>query len=172
MKYLIILLINKAFGAVAQLGERVVRKAFLFHVKQWVTGFPATHRPLIFLSLLLLSLPALACDKPDALAIHIGSEHLQTDEDYNEENPGLGIRCGKWEGGVYKNSLSRTTIYAGVRKAWGWLGLRGGLATGYRHDIIPYVAPFATMGPLEFTYIPKYKDSAAAVGLSVVVPLQ
>lgn len=43
--------------------------------------------------------------------MHLGSIHDRGD--YNNVNPGLYVRSGGWTGGIYRNSLRKTSIYGG-----------------------------------------------------------
>lgn len=75
-------------------------------------------KQLIFGGLIALSaLAANAQDKTEevkeslTLGMHLGSIHDRGD--YNNVNPGLYVRSGGWTGGIYRNSLRKTSIYGG-----------------------------------------------------------
>jgi hypothetical protein len=79
------------------------------------------------------------------------SKHINPDHQYNENNVGIGyLGPGGWMGGAYKNSLNKTSVYAGreaLRDLFGDRnnGLRGGVVvgavTGYGKPLTPMVLP-------------------------------
>ena len=82
------------------------------------------------------------------LVLSIASQHLGA-TGLNQSNPGVGIEVNSWHVGEYRNSLKRTSVYAG--KDWETAGtvkagVLVGAVSGYNHlagsAILPLVAPF------------------------------
>jgi len=93
----------------------------------------------------------------------LASLHL-TPAGENQQNLGAGVECGSFEGGFYRNSEDRASLYGGVhyfpiRYGDVALGVRADLVTGYRvMGLLPaggLVAEY-THGPMggEVTFIP------------------
>lgn len=64
----------------------------------------------------LTSFAVQADDEPESkgsmiIGMHLGSIHDRGD--YNNVNPGLYVRSGAWTGGIYRNSLRKTSLYGG-----------------------------------------------------------
>lgn len=85
------------------------------------------------------------------------SRHLGADRDFRETHPGAGVLWrpgGTWEytAGFYRNSLDRTTVYAGaVWRGLGPCGVLLGAATGYEGlPVVPLALPTcgAQWGPV------------------------
>jgi hypothetical protein len=122
------------------------------------------------------------------LVLHLASLHGEPG--YNGSNPGLGLRIPRksyYLGvGVYRNSLERATVYAGIGKHLVTLGpvelrLAGGLVTGYARDVAPFVLPELAIAAGEasvvLSYIPavefgKDLKTMSAIGLSLELPLR
>jgi hypothetical protein len=69
-----------------------------------------------------------------ALSLHLGLEG-----DYNEIHPHIRYNEQNYIAGVYYNSESRISFYAGKRWEYKDFGLEAGAVTGYSHgDVIPY----------------------------------
>ena len=113
--------------------------------------------PLWMFFLLLISSPALAGGET-YLDINLASYHFSraqvAQQDMNEVNPGIGIEreSGAWRqmGGVYRNSLRRTSAYllAGyspVRVGSFSLGVFGGAVTGYEVLVAPAAGLIASL---------------------------
>lgn len=137
-------------------------------------------RKFAFLFALLIVNPLYAQDR--ILVLHIASVHRQSG--YNGFNPGIGLRLpypGYSLGfGAYRNSLERTTAYAGAEKSIAQIGparlrLAAGLVTGYEKSIAPFVLPEIAIGngaaAVVFTYIPAVEfgdlKTVAAIGVSI-----
>lgn len=124
----------------------------------------------------MMDLPA---DINYSVVAHAASYHFDRSEDFNERNAGLGLRARKqdWQYmvGGYKNSLGKSTIYAGVGKILWEKGpvsfaLLGILATGYRYPLVPAVVPELEVKlgsvSLLINYLPPLPSSPQVVALS------
>jgi hypothetical protein len=86
-----------------------------------------------------------------SLVIHAGSYHFDDSHEWNQINPGIGIRrsvSGQYflTAGAYYNSIRRGSLYAGVGKTLFVAGpvaisLMGGVVTGYELPLIPFILP-------------------------------
>lgn len=73
--------------------------------------------------------------------LHLGSVHFPQ-RDFNNANPGLYWRSDAgWTAGAYRNSLRRTSGYAGMTWQWGRLALTAGGVTGYADKVQPLLVP-------------------------------
>lgn len=63
--------------------------------------------------------------------LHIGSLHLPAKSYLRDFNTGLYARQGVWQGGVFRNSYGRTSVYGGAVLPIAGVELMLGLATGY-----------------------------------------
>ena len=97
-----------------------------------------------------------------SVMLNVGSEHLE-DGDYCETNQGLGLAYGssfKALGGFYKNSMCRTSWYAGTTYqplAWGKFraGAVAMVVNGYESPLsLAAGAVFAYEGLLSVIWIP------------------
>lgn len=92
----------------------------------------------------------------DEMYIHTFSYHADRDENYNEENFGLGYKHYLIDGnknvsshfGFFKNSEHRTSPYAGFSiegngevKIGINIGIIGGYHYGNKESVIPYIVP-------------------------------
>src|SRR5438045_253932 len=73
------------------------------------------------------------------VGLHLASVHLPK-RDFNNTNPGLYVRTdGGWTAGAYRNSLNRTSAYAGYTMEWGRLA-------GFSRSSSPcFTAPRSTL---------------------------
>jgi hypothetical protein len=76
------------------------------------------------------------------------SKHFGTDKNYNEQNHGIGyMHPDGWLGGMYNNSLGKTSLYAGkefrtpLTEQLLDLGLILGLVSGYGGGLKPMAFP-------------------------------
>lgn len=112
------------------------------------------------------------------VAVHAVSYHQDRSKDHNEVNPGLGIKIKAPDSrifltaGGYKNSLYRTTFYAGVGADFpivDHVGLRftAGILTGYELPIVAAVVPELVVSAggygVAIGYIPKFNYNGRAV---------
>src|SRR5687768_5347830 len=73
--------------------------------------------------------------------LHLGSIHFPQ-RDFNNSNPGLYYRSDAgWTAGAYRNSLRRTSAYAGHTWQWDRLALTAGGVTGYSDRLQPLLVP-------------------------------
>jgi hypothetical protein len=113
--------------------------------------------------------------KPTAVSISLASYHFDRSTDHNETNPGVFLELNyDFVVGVYRNSLSRTTVLTGYQFRFGMFeGVRfGGMAalcTGYS---IPVCGMFTLgYGPITLGFIPPVTSKAGVIGLSVGMSL-
>lgn len=75
------------------------------------------------------------------IGVHLGSIHFPQ-RDFNNANPGLYYRSeAGWTAGAYRNSLRRTSAYAGHTWQWDRLALTAGGVTGYADKLQPLLVP-------------------------------
>lgn len=102
--------------------------------------------------------------------VHVASYHSDRNQDYNGNNPGLGLRIKSpgrrlfFAAGGYRNSLREDSIYAGVGMGMldtGPLTFRfmvGGV-TGYSKLVLPFIFPELVLSyggiGLMVGYVPK-----------------
>lgn len=116
------------------------------------------------------------------LVASLTSYHFD-DGNHNQRNYGLGVErtlAEPWSlmAGEYRNSLNRTSVYAGVAwKPWHAgdfrFGFAGGVITGYLPHAIPMLVPTASwehnrIGANLF-FAPHVKDAPGVLGLQVKV---
>ena len=127
------------------------------------------------------------------LGLHLVSYHHDQRSFTNNTNPGVYVECDGWTAGVYKNTLSRPTVYGGYTWRSGPFALTVGLASGYQKEygqrlcepgvvdlpenrcfrgvadspVMPIVVPSVSVGPARVWFVPKIKSSSAAVHLSI-----
>lgn len=114
------------------------------------------------------------------LILHLASWHFGAAADrYNEQNYGVGVRCGDWHVGAYRNSLYRTSVYGG--RSWTWCAgsvCAGGAVlavTGYRPDVIIAPVPLLSIGRdwrVLTIAAPGLGGSPGFVGVGVEIPLR
>ena len=80
------------------------------------------------------------------LTLSVASQHLDP-HGMNQYNPGVGIEANGWAVGEYRNSLDRTSVYAGKMLSAGHFGVLAGAVSGYQFrqfHVVPLLAPYAT----------------------------
>lgn len=87
-------------------------------------------------ALLLLLAAALVCTSVRACeqwggGAHLGTYHFDRSGDRREFNPGLYVRCNNYSAGLYVNSASKPSWWAGHTWRHGAVGLTAGVVTGY-----------------------------------------
>lgn len=83
--------------------------------------------------------------RADTIGVHVGSHHMPAKK-YNNFNPGLYYRTDEgWTAGVYRNSLSRTSAYAGYTWKYGVLDVTTAGVTGYFHKVQPLLVPSVSL---------------------------
>lgn len=130
-------------------------------------------------------------DEKLAVILHLGSRHGANRERYEESNPGVGFRApmgrngAYYGGGVYRNSLGRTSLYGGVGKEVLTLGdllglrLNAGVISGYNKSVLPFVIPELRIKAMRnadvlLQYIPEVHSgdmhTDRTLGLSLRIP--
>jgi hypothetical protein len=105
--------------------------------------------------------------------LHVASYHTDREPQYNENNPGLGLRIKSPErkiffaAGAYRNSVRSASVYAGAGMGMldtGLLTFRfmvGGI-TGYSRPVLPFVFPELVLSYKEIGlmvgYVPKVNN--------------
>lgn len=92
------------------------------------------------------------CTEPaagrDTLGLHLFSQHLPS-ATYNNVNPGIYYRLAEGPvAGIYRNSVRRTSIYAGYTWQHDRFDLTVGAVTGYNRGAQPLLVPSMAL----FTY--------------------
>lgn len=121
------------------------------------------------------------------------SKHLNTDVEYNEKNPGLGITRETENDGLvkmltagrYKNSFGEPSYYAGGGLAkrfekngyYADIGGVVGAATGYEKSISPMAMGLASFGKkdlakLRMMYAPETEKSPSLVMMNLGIPFK
>lgn len=108
------------------------------------------------------------------IGVHLGSHHWPDLPAYSNANPGIYVRTAEgWTAGVYRNSLRRTSVYAG--RTFGTdvrgfeLALTVGAISGYDRKVPVLVVPSVATPPLvagvraRIAVIPRAEKQGAAV---------
>jgi hypothetical protein len=134
---------------------------------------------------LLVLLSAVCCasawsadgDAPkDTLGFHLFSQHLPA-ADYNNINPGIYYRLAEGPvAGLYRNSVRRTSVYAGYTWQWGRFDLTTGAVTGYTNGaqllLVPSMAMFTVHGvTARLAFIPRIEKRIGSHVLHVAVEM-
>jgi len=91
----------------------------------------------------LASFAPAAC--ADTIGFHLASKHIPAKR-YNNTNPGIYYRTDDdWTAGIYRNSLRRTSAYAGYTFEYGRFGVTAGGVTGYDHAVQPLFVPTVSL---------------------------
>lgn len=88
------------------------------------------------LRLFSLLVAAMACASVRACTewgggVHLGTYHFDRSGERREFNPGLYVRCNDYSAGLYVNSASKPSWWAGRTWRQGPVGLTAGVVTGY-----------------------------------------
>lgn len=98
-------------------------------------------RCLRHLTLLAAPLLAAPCALAQTFGVHLVSHHAPA-KIYNNTNPGVYYRTAEgWTAGIYSNSLSRTSVYAGYTWKFGVFDVTTAAVTGYFHTVQPLLVP-------------------------------
>jgi len=73
-------------------------------------------------------------DAQPVFGAHLLSRHIGTDA-MNNANVGAYVVVDGWTAGVYRNSLRRTSVYAGHQFDWGPFSLTAGVVSGYKREV-------------------------------------
>lgn len=86
--------------------------------------------------------------KKDVIGFHLFSQHIPA-ANYNNLNPGIYYRLAEGPvAGIYRNSVRRTSVYAGYTWQYNRFDLTAGFATGYTRGAQPLLVPSMAL----FTY--------------------
>ena len=103
----------------------------------------------------------------DTVGLHLGSLHIPA-KDYNNTNPGAYVRLDNgWTGGLYRNSLRETSVYAGYTWTRGAFSVTAGGVSGYFDSLqpllVPSVALFTAHGiTTRIAFIPRVEKKIGA----------
>jgi hypothetical protein len=86
---------------------------------------------LVLVGMALMGFCTTARAEPLVLGLHTASLHVPAKQYLRDLTPGIYARQGIWQGGVYRNSYGRTSVYGGAVLPIGSVDLMLGLATGY-----------------------------------------
>lgn len=96
-------------------------------------------RSLAFCAVALVLLAPAA--RSETVGLHLASAHVPQRQ-FNNTNPGVYYRSDAgWTAGGYRNSLRRTSVYAGYTWEYRALALTAGAVTGYQDTLQPMLVP-------------------------------
>lgn len=112
------------------------------------------------------------------LGVHLLSAHTQQRDYQNNENLGIYAIYDGWTMGTYRNTLRRTSVYAGYTWSAGPFSLTAGGVTGYKLDpstgfgfsksnLSPMVAPSVKLGPARLWFIPSVGRTSSVLHFSL-----
>jgi len=104
-----------------------------------------------------------------AIGLHIGTYHFDRDRGYNEVNPGIYAECDHYTAGVYRNSLRKTSAYAGYtfERVLGPIDVTVGGVTGYpRAALMPLAVPSVKVGSARLSLLLPIEKGGGGVHLS------
>jgi hypothetical protein len=111
--------------------------------------------------------PAFARDDASiTVGLHAASKHLPKYEWQSGFNPGVYVRTSAgWTAGVYRNTLARTTLYAG--RTWsnvlGPIDVMAAAATGYSlAPLVPLVVASVELAPTSWPVVPRLSAGRGA----------
>lgn len=105
------------------------------------------------------------------LGVNLGTYHFQRDS-YREFNPGVYANCDGITAGVYVNSASKPTWWAGYTAQVGPIAITAGAGTGYRlSQSDPVLAPILIFtiklpGGLRLGVFPRSGEKSGGMHLS------
>lgn len=97
------------------------------------------------------------------VGLSIASYHPNRAPGYNEFNPGVYVQCDNVAAGFYRNSIDRTSAFAGYEFRHGRYGVLVGAVTGYYEPVLPLVLPSVRFGSVRLSAIPPLPGVDAAV---------
>lgn len=126
-----------------------------------------------FLWAAALALASCTAVAETSVGLHIGSQHIDAEQKFNNFNPGVYVVHNGWTAGTYYNSIKRQSYYVGhtfeYRMGRASAALTIGGITGYRYGpVAPLLAPSVRIGlsggyGLRLFYLPKVKYTGAHV---------
>jgi len=140
----------------------------------------------ILTAIALASLASLA-QAQTTVGIHLISHHFPQRDYQHNVNPGVYVRTENgFTAGVYRNTLNRTSVYAGLTLERSLtdsisVAITGGAITGYRKDangygfsngaLSPMLAPSIRWGYARVSFIPGIGVTSSVVHLSLETTL-
>jgi hypothetical protein len=115
----------------------------------------------VAIAALILNLFASNAMADAVVGLHIGTKHFDTNQQWNDSNPGLYIKTEQgYTFGAYRNSEWNNSVYAGKTFTYKLsssieVGSTVGVLTGYKVGTMPFVLPSAAI---------KYDDYAVRIG--------
>jgi hypothetical protein len=124
------------------------------------------------------------------IGLHLVSAHVPAQDWHNNVNPGVYVTTPDgYTAGVYRNTLDRTTFYAGRAFTYGAFSLALGVASGYqrieytgackaggigtprkpcyegfsRGALSPMIVPSAKLGPVRLSFVPGFANVGSSV---------
>lgn len=129
------------------------------------------------------------------LGAHLASYHLEPKERQSNANAGAYVECDGWAAGAYRNTMSRTSVYAGYTLRHGPFALSIGAVSGYQTKwelgtcrpgytdnwtipcrrgfgfssakLMPMLTPSVTLGPARIWYLPRSGQWSDVLHLSL-----
>lgn len=130
---------------------------------------------LIRITLLALATMAMAPSaRAGTIGLHIASHHAPA-KNYNNSNPGIYYRGAEgWTAGIYRNSLRKTSVYAGYTWKFGVLDVTTAGVTGYFNTVQPLLVPSISLFTYRgitprIAYIPRVEKKIGANVLHLMV---
>lgn len=104
-----------------------------------------------------------------AIGLHIGTYHFDRTRDYNEVNLGAYVECDHYTAGIYRNSLRKTSAYAGYTfdRVLGPVDVTVGAVSGYpRAALMPLLVPSVKLGSARLSLLLPIEKGGGGVHLS------
>ncbi|MET0334276.1 MAG: hypothetical protein ABW190_08380 [Rhizobacter sp.] len=126
------------------------------------------------LALIAATLMAVNCAQANTIGLHLVSYHAP-EKRYNNVNPGIYYRTTEgWTAGIYRNSLSRTSVYAGYTWKFGALDVTTAGVSGYFHTVQPLLVPSVSLFTWQgitprVAYIPRVEKKIGSHVLHLMV---
>jgi len=130
---------------------------------------------LIRTALLALAVTAMAPNaQAGTIGFHVASHHAPA-KNYNNYNPGIYYRHTEgWTAGIYRNSLRKTSVYAGYTWKFGVLDVTTAGVTGYFDKVQPLLVPSISLFTYQgitprIAYIPRVEKKIGAHVLHLMI---
>lgn len=108
--------------------------------------------------------------------VNLASYHFDRTEQHNERNYGLGVECGRWSIGQYKNSEYGQTQYVFYNfPITENFGVLTGVVRGYTYkEYMPIAALSIRYSVLRFAVVPPIRvdgKNRGLIGMQIVIPI-